>query len=82
MWLAHYLSSSTRSINKLLIVSFFVYLFVNMFENLIHYNIGKYSEAPANGIVPPLNDWIRIIVVMCIFAGLQGGLTCYFTKKC
>lgn len=28
----------------LIIVSFFVYLFVNLFENLIHYNIGKFSN--------------------------------------
>jgi hypothetical protein len=82
MWLAHYLSSK-KPMNKLLIVSFFVYLCVNMFENLIHYTIGKHSEDKnTDSILPPLNDWIRIILVMIVFAALQGALTCYFTKKC
>jgi hypothetical protein len=80
MWLAHYLSEK-KGINKLLIVSFFVYLVVNLFENLIHYTIGKFSKTH-NGFIPPPEDWIRIIIVMIIFAGLQGLLTCYFTKKC
>lgn len=80
MWLAHYLSEN-KSINKLLIVSFFVYLVVNMFENLIHYTIGKFSNSH-NGLVPPLEDWLKIVAVMIVFAGLQGILTCYFTKKC
>jgi len=31
-------------------ISFFVYLFVNLFENLIHYNIGRFSNQETNWI--------------------------------
>lgn len=82
MWLAHYLSSK-KPMSKLLIVSFFVYLCVNLFENLIHYTIGKRSEEhDQNKLLPPVDDWIRIFIVMIVFAALQGALTCYFTQKC
>ena len=74
-------TSSTR----IVIVSFFVYLFVNLFENLIHYNIGKFSDREmevSKDLMPTKNDWTKIIVVMLIFAGIQGLLTCYFTERC
>jgi hypothetical protein len=65
----------------LMAVSFVVYLFVNLFENLIHYNIGRLSK---NGvkhseiIFPSKDDLFRIVIVMLIFAGLQGLLTYWF----
>ena len=62
----------------IIIISFFIYLFVNMFENLIHYNIGKYSNKETKIELPSKTDWIKIIIVMCIFALLQGILTYYF----
>ena len=63
----------------LIAISFFVYLFVNLFENLIHYNIGRFSNKETKLEVPSKKDFIKIIVVMCIFALLQGLLTLYFT---
>lgn len=62
----------------LVIVSFFVYIFVNLFENLIHYNIGRSSNHDIELKLPSKTDWIRIIIVMFIFAALQGILTYYF----
>ena len=63
----------------LIAVSFIVYIFVNIFENLIHYNIGRFSKKETIQIdLPTRNDWIKIIVVMCIFAFLQGFLTYWF----
>lgn len=65
----------------LMVVSFVVYLFVNMFENLIHYNIGKSSnndDKAAEFKVPSKEDLLKIIVVMMIFAALQGVLTFWF----
>ena len=65
----------------LMVVSFTVYLFVNLFENLIHYNIGRLSK---NGDkhpeinFPSKDDLLRIVIVMLIFAGLQGLLTYWF----
>ena len=70
--------SSTRIIT----VSFFVYLFVNLFENIIHYNIGKFSDKETHFEFPSNNDWLKIIAVMMTFAFIQGVLTCFFTNKC
>ena len=61
-------------------VSFFVYLFVNFFENLIHYNIGKFSNQETKLELPSQKDFVKIVVVMCVFALLQGVLTSYFNK--
>jgi len=59
-------------------ISFFVYLLVNLAENLIHYNIGKFSNRETKLDLPSKKDWFKIVVVMCIFALLQGLLTYYF----
>ena len=64
----------------IIIISFFVYLFVNLFENLIHYNIGKFSDRETKLELPSKKDWIKIMIVMCVFALLQGLLTYYFTQ--
>jgi hypothetical protein len=61
-------------------ISFFVYIFVNLFENMIHYNIGRFSNKETNLELPNKKDFIKIVVVMCIFALLQGLLTSYFNK--
>lgn len=65
----------------LIIISFFVYLFVNLFENLIHYNIGRFSNRETKLEIPTQKDWIKIVIVMCVFALLQGLLTYWFNKK-
>jgi len=62
-------------------ISFFVYLFVNLFENLIHYNIGKFSDRETKLDLPSKKDWVKIVVVMCVFALLQGLLTYYFNTR-
>ena len=59
-------------------ISFGVYLFVNFFENLIHYNIGKFSDNETQIDIPTRKDWFKIIIVMCIFALIQGILTYVF----
>ncbi len=59
-------------------ISFFVYIFVNFFENMIHYNIGKFSNKETQLELPSKNDLIKIVIVMCLFALLQGLLTSYF----
>ena len=64
----------------LIVISFFVYLFVNLFENLVHYNIGRFSNKETKLELPSKKDWIKIVVVMCFFALLQGLLTFYFNK--
>ena len=64
----------------IILVSSLVYIFVNLFENLIHYNIGKFSNQNLHFEFPSQSDWPKIIIVMCFFALLQGGLT-YFIDK-
>ena len=66
----------------LLAISFFVFIFINLFENLIHYNIGRHSNSELKFETPTTYDWWRIIIVMVIFAILQGTLTCYFDNRC
>ena len=61
-------------------ISFFVYIFVNLFENLIHYNIGKFSNKETQLELPTKKDFIKIVIVMCVFALLQGLLTNYFNN--
>lgn len=61
-------------------ISFFVYIFVNLFENIIHYNIGRFSNKETKLEVPSKKDFIKIAVVMCVFALLQGLLTSYFNR--
>ena len=61
-------------------VSFFVYIIVNLFENMIHYNIGRFSNKETKFELPSKKDFIKIVVVMCIFALIQGLLTSYFNK--
>ena len=61
-------------------ISFFVYIFVNFFENMIHYNIGRFSNKETQLELPSKNDFIKIVIVMCLFALLQGLLTSYFNK--
>ena len=64
----------------LIVISFLAYLIVNLFENLIHYNIGRFSNQDTQLELPTRSDWVKIVVVMCIFALLQGLLTYAFNK--
>lgn len=60
--------------------SFFVYLFVNIFENMIHYNIGRFSNKETKFELPNKKDFVKIVIIMCVFALLQGLLTSYFNQ--
>ena len=64
----------------IIVISFFVYIFVNFFENMVHYNIGKFSDKETKFELPSKKDFIKIVVVMCIFALLQGLFTSYLSK--
>lgn len=73
---------------KIVLISFFIFLFINLIENIIHYNIGKYSKNARgeNGAylhfnMPNETDWTKIILIMFVFALLQGGLTAFFNKN-
>ena len=61
-------------------ISFFVYIFVNFFENMIHYNIGRFSNKETRLTLPTKKDLIKIVLVMCLFALIQGLLTSNFIR--
>jgi N-acetyl-gamma-glutamylphosphate reductase len=69
-------------INKkihIVIISFIIFILLNLIENLIHYNIGRHRDVPFIKIsAPSLKDWIKIIATMILFGFLQGILTVYF----
>ena len=44
--------NTSKSSMHLITVSFIVYLFVNLFENVIHYNIGKFSDRETHIDIP------------------------------
>lgn len=64
---------------NLIIISFFVFIFLNLIENLIHYNIGRHTDKTEFIVItnPPYRDWFKIAVIMFIFGLLQGFLTYY-----
>ena len=64
----------------IMVISFFVYIFVNLFENMIHYNIGRFSNKETRLELPTRQDFIKIVFVMAVFALLQGLLTAYFKQ--
>ena len=66
---------------NIIFISFFVYIFVNFFENMIHYNIGRFSNKETKFKLPNKRDFIKIAVVMCGFALIQGLLTCCLIKS-
>jgi hypothetical protein len=72
------------------VFSFMVFIVLNVIENVIHYNIGKFHNGVngVNGVNyftgyhftnPSRTDWVRIIVIMLVFAFLQGAFTSYFS---
>ena len=67
--------------NHIFLISFFVFICINLIENLLHYNIGRNTDKDIKINSPTKKDWIKIVVVMLIFAMLQGSLTYYFDKK-
>lgn len=65
--------------------SFCIFIVLNVIENVIHYNIGKFHNGE-NGVMtgyhftnPSRNDWARIILIMLVFAILQGAFASYFS---
>jgi hypothetical protein len=64
-----------------MVVSFLLYIVINTFENVIHYNIGKFSDKDTKFVMPTKKDWVKIIVVMIIAALLQGFFTYWFQTK-
>lgn len=69
------------------VFSFLIFILLNVIENVIHYNIGKFHNWGNNENYltgyhftnPSTTDWVRIILIMVGFAILQGVFTSYFS---
>jgi hypothetical protein len=58
------------------IVSFVIFIILNIAENLIHYSIGRQNNNKFIELsLPSKSDFIKIIIIMIIFAFLQGWFT-------
>ena len=62
-------------------ISAMVYIFLNMIENTIHYNIGKFTESTFQYTLPTLSDEARMIGVMLAFAFLQGFIVAHWVVR-
>ena len=79
-YLLHYKAYLDVLPGHVFLASFLVFVVLNIFENLIHYSIGRTMDMPGVKIkMPTKRDWWRIIMIMMIFAILQALLTCVFT---
>jgi hypothetical protein len=71
--------------NHLIIISAGVFLVLNMFENIIHFSIGRNIKEKGNAIIsiemPEYYDIIKIMFIMLVFAFLQAIFTYYFVFK-
>ena len=68
--------------NKIFLSSFVAFVILNVIENVIHYNIGRNHDDPhfIKVSTPSKKDWYKIIVIMIIFAILQGVFTLVLSK--
>jgi len=58
------------------LISFFVFLSLNIVENLIHFTNGrKPNERVFQMTMSERRDWMKIVIIMLVFAILQGGIT-------
>lgn len=59
------------------IISFVVFISLNLVENLIHFTHGRVpeNESIIKITKPNKKDWLKIVIVMIIFAIFQGVLT-------
>jgi hypothetical protein len=68
--------------NHLIIISMGVFLVLNMFENIIHFSIGRNIKERDNTNIeleiPEKYDIIKIIFIMFVFAFLQAIFTYFF----
>ena len=63
----------------IVIISFIIFIILNIIENYIHYNIGRNRDVEGIKLsAPSFKDWVKIIITMLIFGFLQGSLTAYF----
>ncbi len=68
--------------SHIFIASFISFIILNFIENLIHYNAGKHHDSKEIIYLelPSKKEMIKIIIIMLIFAALQGTFTLILSK--
>lgn len=75
----HYKAYKRVIPQHLFLVSFLVFIVLNVVENVYHYSIGRLSDKKeVKWVMPSKLDWIHIIIVMVIFGLLQAFFMCLF----
>ncbi len=67
--------------DRVFVVSFLVFIILNLIENIIHYSIGRMKDRASYAIYvqkPSVHDFVKIVVIMLVFAFLQGFFTWLF----
>lgn len=76
---------SSNNAPHIIIISTLVFIALNIFENVIHFSIGRniegeHSITNIHLVKPSIVDTIKIVLVMVIFAVLQGIFTYFFVR--
>ncbi len=68
--------------SNIFMASFVAFIILNIIENYIHYNIGRNREKEEfiSLSMPTKKDWMKIIIIMIVFAILQGAFTMFLSK--
>jgi hypothetical protein len=64
-----------KKVFKIIGISAAIYLFINMFENILYYSIGRHSDRELQLELPTRYDFLKIVIITIGFALLQGYLT-------
>jgi hypothetical protein len=68
----------------IIVTSMIVFFFLNFFENLIHFSVGRNVENKDKSSLalkmPNKYDFIKILIIMIVFSILQGVLTYILDK--
>ena len=65
--------------NLIFIISFIVFIFLNIIVNMLHFTNGrKENDKIFQFTIPKKRDMIKIVIIMIVFALLQGGITAFF----
>lgn len=67
----------------IIIISMVVFIVLNIIENLIYYNNGKFGIGQNIGVYftfPKMKDFLVLLSIMIIFAFAQGFFTMLLTK--
>jgi hypothetical protein len=63
--------------HTIFIAGFLSFLILNLVENIIYYSMGRSFEKKFSLKLPNRNDFIKLFIIMILFAMLQGGLTSF-----